>query len=365
MPRLSAEFDPAGCYLDSATYGLPPRAAVAALHEVTQQWAVGNYDPGAAEDAIARARASFARLHGVGAGEVAIGHQVSPLVAAIAAGLPRGARVLTAEGDFSSLLFPFAAAAAGADVRATGLDALAGSIDSRTDVVAVSAVQSADGRVADLEAIGSAAAAHGALTVVDATQASGWLPLDTAPFDVLVSGAYKWLSSPRGTALMAIRPQALERLRPISAGWYAAPQPWEACYGLPLRLAANARRLDVSPAWLSWHATAASLELLQDVGIQRIYDHDVALANRLRCGLRLPATDSAIVSTDADPDAAQRLAGAGVRVSVRAGRVRISPHLYNDEADIDRALEALAFDRPLATAHFGSVHEQPVAEMAG
>jgi len=186
--------------------------------------------------------------------------------------------------------------------------------------------------------------------VVDATQAAGWLPIDASRLDVLVAGGYKWLCHPRGTAFLAVGPGALESLTPLSAGWYAGEQPWDSCYGLPLRLAASARRFDVSPAWLCWHAAAEALELVEQVGVARIHAHDVALANRLRRGLGLPGGDSAIVSITAGAEGAARLRAAGVRASVRAGRVRLSPHLYNDEADVDRALEALTPAQPAVTS---------------
>ena len=350
---LRSSFTPTVGYLDSATYGLPPSAALAELATVTAAWAVGNYDPVRCDEAVSRARTSFARLHGVPAANVAIGHQVSPLVALVAGSMRRGAHVLAAEGDFTSLLFPFLAG--GCAVESVPLDRIAPAIDARTELVAVSAVQSADGRLADLASIGSAAAHHGALTVIDATQASGWLPLDASQFDVLVAGGYKWLCHPRGTAFITVRPKLRDRLVPAAAGWYAGECPWDTCYGTPLRLAADARRFDVSPAWFSWHAAAAALELFEEHGIERIHQHDVALANRLRAGLDLPRGDSAIVSLAVDDSAGRRLASAGVTASVRAGRVRLSAHVYNDQRDIDRALEALsgtvAHSRPYATGN--------------
>ena len=92
-------------------------------------------------------------------------------------------------------------------------------------------MQSSDGAVADLDAIAAAAAQHGALTVVDATQACGWLPLDASRFDVLVCSAYKWLLSPRGSAFMTLRPELAERLTPHGAGWYAGDDPHSSYYG--------------------------------------------------------------------------------------------------------------------------------------
>ena len=336
---LRHEFQPAGVYLDSATYGVPPKAALQALSAVTVAWTSGRYDPVSCDQAVGRARRTFARLHSVLAADVAIGHQVSPLVGLIAASLPSRARVLAAEGDFTSLLFPLLAA--GCDVRTTPLERLADAVDSRTDLVAVSAVQSADGRLADLQAISSAAASYDAMTLVDGTQACGWLPLDAGRFSVVVTGGYKWLCHPRGTAFMTIAPELRDRIVPLAAGWYAGEHPWDTCYGAPLRLASDARRFDVSPAWLSWHAAAATLELFEAVGLGRIHEHNLALANRLRTGLGLEPDDSAIVSLDAPDEAAARLAGAGVKAAVRANRVRLGCHLYNDERDVDRALEVL------------------------
>lgn len=337
---LRDEFPSAGGYLDSATYGLPLRVALEELSTVTSAWASGSYDPLSCDRMVGRSRGAFARMHKVAAADVAIGHQVSPMVGLIAASLRRGAHVLAAEGDFTSLLFPFLAA--GCVVRTVALERLAEALDSGTELVAVSAVQSADGRVADLDAIARAAHHHGVLTLVDATQASGWLPLDAGRFSVLVAGGYKWLCHPRGTAFMTIAPELRERFAPLAAGWYAGEDPWETVYGTPLRLAPDARRFDVSPAWFNWHMAATTLEAFEELGVETIYEHNVALAGRLRAELGLEPANSAIVSLSVADGAAESLKRAGVRASVRAGRLRLSCHLYNDEEDVDRALAALS-----------------------
>jgi selenocysteine lyase/cysteine desulfurase len=337
---LPHEFEPDCTYLDSATYGLPPRSALEELGKLTQAWAAGSYEPTSCDLAIARARRAFARMHRAEAADIAIGHQVSTMVAIVAASLPRGARVLAPENDFTSLLFPFLAA--GCDLRTVPLEQLAEAIDATTELVAVSAVQSADGRVADLDAIADAAAHHGALTLIDGTQACGWLPLDAGRFSLLVAGGYKWLCNPRGTALMAAGAEARERLTPFAAGWYAGEDPWDSCYGTPLRLASDARRFDVSPAWFSWHMAATALEAIEQLTVARIHEHNLALANRMREGLGLEPADSAILSLQVTDRAIARLREAGVKTSVRAGRVRLSCHLYNSEADVDRAIEALS-----------------------
>jgi selenocysteine lyase/cysteine desulfurase len=297
--------------LNTASYGLPPRA-------------------------------SFARLHGVAPDDVAIGPQASPFAGLVATSVPRGARVVCAAEDFTSLLFPFLAQAGrGVTVDLVPLDELAAAVDGRTAIVAFSAVQSSDGRIADLDAIAAAAAAHHARTYVDATQACGWLPLDASRFDFVVAAGYKWLLGPRGTAFMAIRPEAAERLVPHLAGWYAGEEPMATLYGGPLRLAGSARRFDVSPAWLSWVGHAPALALLEEVGIAAIHAHDVGLANRFRAGLGLEPGDSAIVSLSLDESAGERLQAAGVMAAGRGGGLRFSFHLSTTTGDVDRALEAL------------------------
>ena len=277
---------------------------------------------------------------------VTIGNQVSTFTALVASALPDGARVLATEEDFTSVLFPFLAHAdRGVHVRTVPLAGLVDAIGSGVDLVAVSAVQSADGRLVPggLEALASAAIHHGCLTYVDATQAVGWLPFHADRFDFVSCAAYKWLLSPRGTAFGVIRPERLGMLRPLYASWYAGDDPWTAIYGPPLRLAKDARRFDISPAWLAWAGTVPSLELLAEVGIAAIHRHDLALANALRGRLGLPPGDSAIVTARAG--AAEgglgRLRAAGIKASVRAGAVRVSFHLHNTEADVNAVAQAL------------------------
>jgi selenocysteine lyase/cysteine desulfurase len=329
-------------YLNTATFGLPPAAAFAAFAAEAERWHVGDAQGPDYDGAVTASRTAFARLVGVAPGDVAVGSQVSPLVGLIAASLPGDAEVVAVAGEFTSLIFPFLAQERrGVRVRLVDQDDLVDAIGPRTTLVAVAAVQSATGRVADLDAIAARAALHGARTLIDGTQAIGWLPLDATRYDYVVCGAYKWLLAPRGTAFLAIRPERRDAIIPHAAGWYAGDDVWSSIYGGPLRLAADARRFDQSPAWLCWVATAPALELLLTVGVEAIHRHDVDLANRFRAGVGQPPGDSAIVAVSS-PGAAERLAAAGVRASVRAGAARLSFHLYNTAADAERAAMALA-----------------------
>ena len=297
------EFEPACVYVNTASIGLPPRRVVEALDDAITVWRTGRAEAAAYDRLVDRGRRLFAALVGVTPDRVAIGNQVSTFTGLVAAALPDGARVLTAEEDFTSALFPFLAHAdRGIRVEAVALDRLVEAIRPGVDLVAVSAVQSADGRLVPggLDHFAAAAAEHGCLTYVDATQAVGWLPFDAGRFDFVSCAAYKWLLSPRGTAFGVVRPERLPMLRPLYAGWYAGADPWTSIYGPPLRLAADARRLDISPAWLAWAGTVPALELLSEVGIAAIHRHDVGLANALRERLGLPRSDTAIVTAGAE-----------------------------------------------------------------
>jgi selenocysteine lyase/cysteine desulfurase len=177
--------------------------------------------------------------------------------------------------------------------------------------------------------------------VVAAPPTIGWLPVDASRFDAVVCAGYKWLLSPRGTAYLSVVPALLERLEPLHAGWFSADDPYTSYYGLPLRLAENARRLDTSPAWFSWVGAVPALATIEEIGVDDIHSHDVALANRFRAGLGLEPSNSAIVSANIE-GAGDRLERVGIRAAVMAGSLRASFHVYNTEDDVDAALDALS-----------------------
>jgi selenocysteine lyase/cysteine desulfurase len=332
-------WEPEPGWLNTASYGLPPTPAFEQLQAVLQDWRAGRTSWEPWGEAVGRARASFARLIGVDPDDVTIGSTVSQLLAPVAAALPPGTRVVAPDIEFTSNLFPWLAAP-GVEVETVPAAELADRIGAGTDLVAFSLVQSATGAVADYDAVVAAARAHGALVVVDATQACGWLPFDGSRADAVVVGAYKWLMSPRGSAFGYLAPGLRDRLTPYAAGWFAGADVHDSYYGAPLRLASSARRFDISPAWFPWVGTAPALELVEEIGVATIGAHNVALANRFLAGLGQPPGGSAIVTVDV-PGADEKLRKAGVRAAVRAGRVRASFHVYSTDADVDLALNAL------------------------
>jgi selenocysteine lyase/cysteine desulfurase len=338
LPDAAALFAGRRGYLNTSTCGLPPAPALDAFRRVLDEWRDGRGGPAEWGEAVEECRRLFAQLVRVPVAHVAVGSQVSALVGVVAASLPAGTSVLLAEGDFTSLLWPFLVQRErGLRVRVVPLDGLVDAVDDGTDWVAVSAVQSSSGRLLDLDALRAAARAHGARVLLDVAHAAGWLPLDAGEYDIVVAPGYKWLLGPRGTCFAAVRPDVLPGLVPLAAGWYAGEDVHTSYYGQPLRLAPDARRLDVSPAWFSWGAAAPGLRLLRDVGVERIRAHDLGLADAFRARVGLEPAGSPIVSLPADDAVLRRLAAAGVTTAGRAGRLRLAFHLYNDEEDVERA----------------------------
>ncbi|MEW1754279.1 aminotransferase class V-fold PLP-dependent enzyme [Streptomyces angustmyceticus] len=347
-PLGGDEFAPETTYLNSASSGLLPRrsaAAVRAALEESASYGTMGRDYFAAATA---SRAAFARLLDVPAERVAVGSSVAVQSAFVAASLPAGSEVLAPEGDFSSLVNPLAAHP-GIKLRTVPLEALADEVRPGTALVAFSAVQSLDGRIADMPAIREAARAHGARTYLDITQAAGWLPLRAADFDFVVAGAFKWLLCPRGATFMTFGGdvgRGEEWPAALHAGWVAGEDIGESNYG-PIRPAATARRFDEPHAHYSYIGAEHSLGLLKELGVSAIHAHNTALADRYRAGLAergltpRHAPGSAIVSTPGLADAEGRLAEAGVRVAVRGGLLRAAFHLYNSTDDVDRLLSLL------------------------
>ncbi|HEX5656291.1 MAG TPA: aminotransferase class V-fold PLP-dependent enzyme [Polyangiales bacterium] len=305
------------------------------------EWQRGESEPPSFDEDVSRARRAFASLVRCASTDVAVVSQTATVSGLVASSLPAGARVLVAQEDFTSVLFPFLADPR-LQVRAVPLASLLDEIGPGVDLIAVSAVQSADGRVLDLDQLARAASAVGARTYVDATQAAGWLPFDATHFDVTACSAYKWLCCPKGVAFLTTRRDAREWLLPRFANWYGAEDRWTGIYGPPLRLADDARRYDLSPPWLCWAAAAPTLEKLAALQVESIHEHNTKLATSLLQRLGLPSSKapSAIVSL-AQPNAFERLRAAGIRCAGRAGRTRLSFHLYSTAADVDAVVEAL------------------------
>jgi selenocysteine lyase/cysteine desulfurase len=351
ISEARALWEPVGVYCNTASYGLPPRPGWEALQSALADWHGGRTSWEDWGQSTEGARAVFARLVGVEVERVAVGSTVSELVGSVVTALPDGARVVVPDIEFTSTLFPLMVQQR-LDVHTVPPARLADAVAAGAEAVAFSAVQMSTGEVTDHDAILAAAAEVGAITLCDATQALGWLPLEAGRFDAVVCSAYKWLMSPRGSAFLTVSDRLLDNVVPHSAGWYAGEDVHASYFGPPLRLASNARRLDLSPAWFSWVGTQPALELIEQVGIRAIHAHNLALANRFRAGIGLEPSNSAIVCADL-PGAADRLQRAGIIAAVRGELLRTSWHLYNDRSDVDLVLDIVGGEigsrRPAAT----------------
>ena len=202
-----------------------------------------------------------------------------------------------------------------------------------------------------------AAHAHGALLIVDATQSAGAIPIDApaSGADVIIAGSYKWLCGPFGAAVMYLAPRLQSKLEPGFVGFRSHKEMWNLS---PDRLEYpdTAKRFESrTMAFGCIKGLEKSIEYLADIGIQRIYEHNIALADRLIEGLGgldievvSPVNSSERTSivtcrvTGFDPvEIVKNLQERNIVVHKRQEFIRFSPHLYNDKTDVDRAITEL------------------------
>lgn len=355
-----------GTYLNAATYGPAPQPTVGAMTSFLDRWSRGVASYLDWEAAAEDNRRLFAQLLHARLEDIAIQPYVSTAFGELAVQLRPGERVIVNEIEYTSNLWPWLFQRdRGVEVTVIPapdgrprLEAYAAAAEDGCSIIAVSAFQSSNGWRAPLSALAEIARKAGGMLVVDACQGAGAIELDPARdgFDVLVADSYKWLMGPRGMGYMYISPRARERFRPVAMGWRSGRDPQQSYYGVDMDLSQTASLFDSSLSWISVMGDRESLRLLNEVGIAEIEGHDMALAERFREGTAQlglkgvdfpPAERSPIHALVLpDPDAAlQHLREAGVTVARRASGLRFSFHVFNDAADVDRALDAL---RPLA-----------------
>lgn len=328
-------------FLAVASIGLPIAATIAAQKHDLDLWASASRDPMDYDGILERTRSSYAKLVGIDRGRVATGSQTSVMASLVAATVPEGAEVLCVNGEFSSIVFPFLQRP-GIRIRYVDVPELADAVTDDTWLVAFSHAQSSSGVMADLAGIAAAAKKHGAHTLCDFTQSAGVHPVDASLFDVTVCHAYKWLCSPRGVAFMTVSERFQDVLMPLQAGWYAGEDVWGSCYAPEMKLAASARRFDVSPAWPAWVGAEPAIKMFSELDIAEVWDRASGLGDLLCDALGIAQQHQSIVTwPDADGRELHRLNAAGIRVSGRAGRLRASFHLWNDESDVEAVVAAL------------------------
>lgn len=286
----------------------------------------------------------------------------------VAEGFPwqPGDNVVTRSDEFPSNQYPWLHLAhRGVETRRLqcpdgrlDMDELSAACDARTRIVSISWVTYAGGFRHDLDELCDFCHRRGILLFLDAIQGLGVFPLDVSrtPVDFLSADGHKWLLGPEGAGVFYMRPEHLNLLRPVGVGWNSVVNEHD-FHRIDLTLKPNAIRYEGgsqnSPGLL---ALGASIELLNRFPAA-LRAEAVEAASELACQ-RLRALGATIFSDrtarhrsgivsfelpGADPQAVRRhCLAAGVVLSCRAGRLRISPHAYNNSDDVDRLIDALA-----------------------
>lgn len=349
-------------YFDTPTQGVPTSRGTEALKGAVRHWASGDADWREWEDDAEAARTSVAALIGCRSADVALVPSVVTAAATVAAQLGLG-RIVVADREYRSNLFPWLVQRRfGREVTVLpdeGMltERIVEEIGDDVALIAISSVQSDNGARVDLGHIVAAAHEKDVLVFVDATQSMGVLRVGPEDADFVAAAGYKWLLGGRGTGYFYVRPELQRSYWPVLAGPMSGSDVLKGrYYGEPYKPFDDARRFDQSLAWLSWVAARPSLETLARIGIQRLERHALEMASRFRTGCvelglghALPDTElpSPVVAL-AVPDPAklhQELLRNGVKASVRPSGVRFGFHLYNDDAQIDRALDVVARHR--------------------
>jgi selenocysteine lyase/cysteine desulfurase len=357
-------------YLNCAYLGPLSHAVVAAGREASgkksRPWEIGSEDFFTDTEV---ARTLFAGLINAGDDDVAIVPAASYGVSVAARNLPlaKGQTVVVLAEQFPSNVYAWRESANGAGARVIAVPrpehgdltrAVLDSVDERTAVVALPHCHWADGALLDLETIGRRCRELGAGLVLDVTQSAGVMPLDVKRIqpDFLVAACYKWLLGPYSIGFLYVAPHRQDG-KPIEFNWRArlGSENFSGLVNYEDSYLPGAHRFDVGECanFQTMPAVIAALRQIRDWGVpaiaQTLAARNAGIAERAAAlgleslgaerraghflGLRFPREI---------PDGLlEELRQAGVYVSVRGDSLRITPHLYNDDADVDRLMHAL------------------------
>ncbi|TMC91727.1 MAG: aminotransferase class V-fold PLP-dependent enzyme [Chloroflexi bacterium] len=372
-PREARNLIPlAGHYIHMNHAGVSPMSdrGRAAIEQVVEGMVSRPYRDRWSQEEADRVRGLVGQLINAVPETIALTRSTAHGISLLAQGLDwnRGENVVGAEWEYPANVYPWMALETrGIDYRqvkpAGGkitADAIFALVDSKTRVVALSHVQFWNGFRVDIDAIGAECRRRGVIFAVDVMQSAGALRLDMerAPVDFCAAGAGKWLMGPPGIGFCFARPELLERLRPALVG--AASVTGADRYFEPrLEFPPTARRFEESVvSLLDTAAFGAALELLLEVGQDVIEGRVLELAKRLASGLaergydlvepwpRSVSESSGIVSFRKPGATAQEvlrdLNSAHVVARIHRDFVRLSPHFYITDEEVDRVLGVLA-----------------------
>ncbi|HEU5200725.1 MAG TPA: aminotransferase class V-fold PLP-dependent enzyme [Ktedonobacterales bacterium] len=376
-----------------------PQAAPvrAAIQTFLDGWAALGMHWGGWIEEVERARAAFAALIGAQPEDIAIGASVSQLVSSLASALmqPDAARrrVVSSVVEFPGVAQAWHAGARAASdwtfdlltgneteiIEADRLEAaragqparhthpgvvvsaqhVLAALDETTALVSLPLVSYINGALLDAPAVVAAAHAQGALVLLDAYQGIGSVPIDVqaSQVDFLVAGTLKYLMSTAGIAFLYVRPQLREQLEPAATGWFGRTNPFD-FNPAGLDYAPGASRFDLgTPALINAFAARAGMELISETGVADIHaqvNRLSSLAYRVAPALGLtilgpqPGTPKGGI-TSIDAGSIQRAAWLeaelrrqGVIASARGEAMRLAPHGFTLESELEEALERLA-----------------------
>ena len=239
-------------------------------------------------------------------------------------------------------------------------EAVEEAIGPRTRAVAVSSVQFASGHRTDVDAIGRICRDRDVLFVVDAIQQAGAFPIDVKASGIhaMAACSHKWMLGLLGIGFLYVDRDLLPNLRPALVGWHSVEDPF-AFDGTRFDLRTDASRLEeAAPTFPMVYGLGAAVDMLLEAGVADTAAHITGLLDRAAGALEAigcevsPAPEHRagilmIKPPSADVDAlAEACAERGIAVSVRRGRLRLSPHLYNNEDDIDALVDLLRDPSP-------------------
>lgn len=357
-------------YLNAASQGPWPNRTVRAVERLAAIAQFPNTDRARAEpSAEPVARAALARLTGANEADIVFTGNTTHGMNICAQGIDwrPGDNVVAPRREFPSLSYAWHhLSERGVDVRFVAyagvgptVDELMAAVDERTRAVTCSAIAWDTGYRVDLEELGRRCAERGVLLVVDGIQVVGARRLDVraAHVSALSFHAYKWLLAGFGLGALYVAPEAVDQIRPTFVGAQSVVSDPDSFEGHLNWRPGAARYAAGGVNRTGMAALAASLTLIEEVGIATIEERGHALAESIYAGLRRkpdvrivtspdPAHRAAIVafsygSRERDAAVQQQLDEQGIIVALRPLGLRASPHFYNTEAEVGRLLDAL------------------------
>lgn len=346
-------------YLSTASFGQIPNRSKAALdRHFAHRNELACSDFVQWFDDMDRIRASVGKLVGCEAKDIAFIPNASTALSLLLGGIAwqPGDQILSFEGEFpNQLYYPAHLAARGVELIVAPVGELLEHLTERTRLVAISTVNYSNGYTAPVAEIGRVLRERGILFYLDGTQSAGALCIDLAAVqpDMFAVHAYKWMLSPNGAGFVYVAPKLRAVLEPAVIGW-RSDRDWRSVdtlnQGDP-RFSDAAEKYEGGMLNFSaLYAMGETVAMMLEIGPERIEARVLELGQRVReivqqAGATVAYEGSPIVSAyfrGADPsEIAAALKRERIIVAARQGKLRISPHFYNNEADLDRFADVL------------------------